>query len=64
MKEMHGASLGEGVWNFMPFPGEPPRPQCLDVFTNEALQTPSFRGFYGGFLTYVGMIDEILAIGD
>lgn len=47
----------------MLFPREPPS-QYFDKFTNEALQTPSFRVSYGGFLTYVGMIDEILAVHD
>ena len=36
----------------------------VDVFTNsEALWTPSFRGFYGGFLTQADIIKS-LVIGD
>ena len=43
---------GAGDWNFCPCGVGVHHPPSVDVFTNlEALPTPCFRDFYGGFLT-------------
>lgn len=63
MEEMRSARMGGGVWSSM-LPSDVTPPQHLAVFTNlEALGTPSFRGFYGGFATQAQWI-KLLPIGD